>query len=891
MNLLSSNACGARSRLQIFVLAVSLHLLIIVIYSSYSHNYSSYSYNNRHPLSGKVLRTFPPEKIRFNAFNHTVSKYTAPPKRAEGEPWCEQWAVMATIFEPSEAVHRQVKMKDWCLVVVGDRKSPKEYETNWTPGEGNDAVVYLSPEDQESMHNIFVSSLPWNHFGRKNVGYLYAIMHGAAVIWDFDDDNLLKFWVEGAAPAGGALTINDVLPGKDVEIIDALEPQDHSWPTYNPYPSLGAPTRPSWPRGLPLADIKKPESHNTTLTAVNVTCESIAVLQSLADSQPDVDAIYRAIMPVPFWFKRRGATKFLMIPTGILTPYNAQATLHLRMGFFALLLPITVNRRVSDIWRSYFAQRLFWDTGLQVGFVARPLVVQDRNQHDNLGDLEAEKDLYMKSGQLVEFLGSWRGNGETLVERMEELWIALYEHQYIELRDVEIMQLWLQCLISAGYKFPEVNRTTAISSPSYPQIITTKKFEDNNETDTRSLTFWTSDIHDATITDMPSVLANIGHKVIIAATKNVASRTFKSFNYPSVFEMENIVVYKNLSHVIGKEFHDGNTKLTEKMIRDNFEFYKTNKDIASVDAFLCMFTAAMCEMWLPFNKTIVFLPAHRYNLGRCTKKEWDRLNEHIHTLASMDNPKHIIGAESRYDQEYLHHYTGLDSFPLYSYSGFYTAGNSYSPKREEILCMSRFSDACSIRGISKFRVLNVHTLYPHYSLSNLTSHRAIVFIPYAVMTYKITEVYSLGIPLFMPSMKLLKTLRSVGVDRSSLSSFYCKNRRLDIQMQPHLNSIHPYSPNSIYDREAEYYWIQFADYFEWPYITYFDNSTDLEQKLGEADFNMIHNLMVKEVEHRKMKLLHNWNKATQRIETGQSTPQNYSQAIQQLYGVSRLQVY
>ena len=151
MNLLSSNACGARSRLQIFVLAVSLHLLIIVIYSSYSHNYSSYSYNNRHPLSGKVLRTFPPEKIRFNAFNHTVTKYTAPPKRAEGEPWCEQWAVMATIFEPSEAVHRQVKMKDWCLVVVGDRKSPKEYETNWTPGEGNDAVVYLSPEDQESM--------------------------------------------------------------------------------------------------------------------------------------------------------------------------------------------------------------------------------------------------------------------------------------------------------------------------------------------------------------------------------------------------------------------------------------------------------------------------------------------------------------------------------------------------------------------------------------------------------------------------------------------------------------------------------------------------------------------------------------------------------------------
>jgi len=54
--------------------------------------------------------------------------------------------------------------------------------------------------------------------------------------------------------------------------------------------------------------------------------------------------------------------------------------------------------------------------------------------------------------------------------------------------------------------------------------------------DTRSLAFWTSDIHDATITDMPSVLAKIVEKVIIAATSNVYSMVLTSFNYPSVFE-------------------------------------------------------------------------------------------------------------------------------------------------------------------------------------------------------------------------------------------------------------------------------------------------------------------------------------------------------------------
>ena len=36
--------------------------------------------------------------------------------------------------------------------------------------------------------------------GRKNVGYLYAIANGATMIFDFDDDNFIKFWMEGASP-------------------------------------------------------------------------------------------------------------------------------------------------------------------------------------------------------------------------------------------------------------------------------------------------------------------------------------------------------------------------------------------------------------------------------------------------------------------------------------------------------------------------------------------------------------------------------------------------------------------------------------------------------------------------------------------------------------------
>jgi len=35
----------------------------------------------------------------------------------------------------------------------------------------------------------FRVGVPWNHFGRKNLGFLFAIHYGAKVIYDTDDDN------------------------------------------------------------------------------------------------------------------------------------------------------------------------------------------------------------------------------------------------------------------------------------------------------------------------------------------------------------------------------------------------------------------------------------------------------------------------------------------------------------------------------------------------------------------------------------------------------------------------------------------------------------------------------------------------------------------------------
>ena len=231
-----------------------------------------------------------------------------------------------------------------------------------------------------------VNAIPWNHFGCKNIGYLYAITHGASVIWDFDGENMLKFWISGAAP-DGALSLDATLHmiENGGSIIDILETQGHKWPTYNPYPIMGAPSLPSWPQRLPLVDIKNPQCSYSPVGSGKLKRKYFAVLQSLADVHPDVDAIYCITMPFPkpFLFKRTNETRPLIIPTNTLTPYNAQEILHFKLSFWALLLPITVHGHVSGIWRSYIAQRLFWDCDLRLGFTARPLVVHDRTHHSN----------------------------------------------------------------------------------------------------------------------------------------------------------------------------------------------------------------------------------------------------------------------------------------------------------------------------------------------------------------------------------------------------------------------------------------------------------------------------------------------------------------------------
>jgi hypothetical protein len=362
---------------------------------------------------------------------------------------CTRWAVVTTIFEPNEAISGVAGLEGWCMVIVADNKTPLDYLKQGKGLVGNDSVFFFSVQEQKQWLNMpgemgaFYRGVPYNHFARKNLGFLYAILRGAEFIYDFDDDNFIN-----KDSAGNLLPlISNEAQIENVRLV-SLETLN-----FNHHPLMGATVPGSWPRGFPLESIQDTKTHGTVVSSGNtVPMTKVGVIQFCANNNPDIDAVHRLVLPLPMNYREEPESTPVLVPTNTFVPYNAQATLHTKDSLWATLLPTTVKGRVSDIWRSYFAECLFRDLDLGVVFFP-PRITQYRNAHSLIGDMNAEGDLYFKAERLSEFVSKWKSSLPTVPARMEALWIDLYERGYMEEDDVKMVQLWLGALVQIGYHF------------------------------------------------------------------------------------------------------------------------------------------------------------------------------------------------------------------------------------------------------------------------------------------------------------------------------------------------------------------------------------------------------------------------------------------------------
>ena len=244
------------------------------------------------------------------------------------------------------------QMKDWQLIVVGDKKTPhEEYE--------NLNCIYLSPEKQEEIAKDLSDAIGWNCIMRRNIGFVYAYRLGADIVATVDDDNIpYDNWGQ------------DVLVGKDVEV--------DLWHSQNGYfDPLSVTNRDDlWHRGYPLEHV--PTKNNVVYKGK--TIRTPLVQADLWDGDPDIDAMCR--------LSKKPCVKYDILrpyTSNQLAPFNSQNTfLHRSVIPYYMVLPHV--GRMDDIWGAYIIQKKFPNSVIY----NKATVYQDRNEQDLITNLEKE---------------------------------------------------------------------------------------------------------------------------------------------------------------------------------------------------------------------------------------------------------------------------------------------------------------------------------------------------------------------------------------------------------------------------------------------------------------------------------------------------------------------
>src|ERR1700730_19265055 len=159
------------------------------------------------------------------------------------------------------------------FIVIGDVASPTDFQL--------DGCHFYDLEAQRETEFKFAELCPTKHYARKNLGYLIAARNAAEIIIETDDDNIpyAEFW-KARQREQSVHTVSQ-----------------RGWVNVYRYFSEAN----IWPRGLPLDHVKDELPAFESLTVTDISCP---IQQGLCDNDPDVDAIYRLVSPLPQSFRK-----------------------------------------------------------------------------------------------------------------------------------------------------------------------------------------------------------------------------------------------------------------------------------------------------------------------------------------------------------------------------------------------------------------------------------------------------------------------------------------------------------------------------------------------------------------------------------------------------------
>ena len=173
----------------------------------------------------------------------------------------------------------------------------------------------------------------------------------------------------------------------------------------------------------------------------------MSIQQGLADRNPDVDAVYRLTYPLPVTFK-----KDLNIALGhnAWSPFNSQNTFWFKEAMPLLYLPSYCSFRMTDIWRSFIAQRIAWVNGWSILY-HEPTVWQDRNDHNLLKDFEDEIPGYLNNSKIAAALMDLdlRAGEEYLCQNLIACYDEMIKNGWVGREEGPLVRAWSEDITAA----------------------------------------------------------------------------------------------------------------------------------------------------------------------------------------------------------------------------------------------------------------------------------------------------------------------------------------------------------------------------------------------------------------------------------------------------------
>jgi FkbM family methyltransferase len=317
----------------------------------------------------------------YHSLNHNHNLFLHPIKFNEN-PISKEWlkdifckekcVIITTINKPTETIFKHITNPNYDVIIVGDNKTPDDYK--------NLNCIYLDISAQNRLFPELSAMFPYNHYCRKNLGYLYAIKKGYKIIYETDDDNI---------PYDN---FDNVLQYDNIQMISE---KNNKWINIFKYFTNNAYI---WPRGYPLSLLKTTPNY-----LIQDTDKTPSIINGLVENDPDVDALFRIICTHQDSIQWEKNKKILIDNTNVCV-FNTQNTFWLNPDLFiCLLIPSSVSFRYCDILRGIINNIILKKTNNYMMY-SSPNVVQNRNEHNLITDFKSEYEMYIHNENILDFI-------------------------------------------------------------------------------------------------------------------------------------------------------------------------------------------------------------------------------------------------------------------------------------------------------------------------------------------------------------------------------------------------------------------------------------------------------------------------------------------------------